>query len=224
MPTLPKTTHILLLAEADLSEELVRLLDTQGYRLSRASSVAECLQALQRQGADLLLVVGEEGLNLCRQLRTEGRGVGVLWLVEVDDVENRVRALDCGASDLIQLPIDPNELFLKVRSQVLRAQPPSTQNLQFQDITLHLQTRQVLRGARPIDLTAKEFELLKFLLENPQQVLSREQILQQVWSTEYTGESNVIEVYIRYLRLKLEKEGEKKLIQTVRGVGYALRE
>ncbi len=145
-----------------------------------------------------------------------------------DDVRDRIEALDAGADDYVLKPLSPEELLLRVRVYIRPHAEAADGKLIFQDLSLDPLTREVSRqdadALRRIDLTAKEFELLRYLMEHPRQVLTRQQILEQVWGDEFTGDSNIIEVYIRYLRLKIERDGEKRLIQTVRGVGYVLRE
>ena len=147
----------------------------------------------------------------------------VLLLMARDGLDDRVACLEAGADDYFLKPYRSEE-FLKLVQLYLQPDTPSTEQLRFADLALDLATRRALRQNRVIDLTMKEFELLKFLMEHPREVLTREQILENVWGYDFMGESNVIEVYIRYLRLKIEDEGEKRLIQTVRGVGYVLRE
>lgn len=147
----------------------------------------------------------------------------VLLLMARDALEDRIACLQAGADDYFLKPYRSDE-FMKLVRLYLHSDAPNHEQLRFADLVLDLATRQALRGSRVIDLTMKEFELLKYLMEHPREVLTREQILENVWGYDFMGESNVIEVYIRYLRLKIEDEGEKRLIQTVRGVGYVLRE
>lgn len=166
---------------------------------------------------------GESGLKLCTQIRSTGSRVPILLLMARDTVEDRVACLECGADDYFLKPYR-SEPFLQMVRLYLEPKTSATEQLRFGDLVLDLTTRRAVRGGRTIDLTMKEFELLKYLMMHPREVLTREQILENVWGYDFMGESNVIEVYIRYLRLKIEDEGEKRLIQTVRGVGYVLRE
>ncbi|MEW6494101.1 MAG: response regulator transcription factor NblR [Cyanobacteriota bacterium] len=166
---------------------------------------------------------GESGLKLCSQLRSSGSRVPVLLLMARDTVEDRVACIEAGADDYFLKPYR-TETFLQMVRLYLEPETNATEQLRFGDLVLDLTTRRALRGGRTIDLTMKEFELLKYMMSHPREVLTREQILENVWGYDFMGESNVIEVYIRYLRLKVEDEGEKRLIQTVRGVGYVLRE
>ena len=165
----------------------------------------------------------EPGWNFCRQLRQKGYRVPILMLVEAETVEERVACLQAGADDYLLKPYKREE-FLKLINLYLQPEVSVKEQIRFGELVLDLATRRVIRSDRAIDLTMKEFELLKYLMSNPGKVLTRDQIIENVWGYDYRGESNVIEVYIRYLRLKIESEGKKRLIQTVRGVGYVLRE
>ncbi|NET39775.1 MAG: response regulator transcription factor [Cyanothece sp. SIO1E1] len=166
---------------------------------------------------------GESGLWFCNHLRNKGTRLPVLLLMSRDTLDDRVACLEAGADDYFLKPYRAED-FLELVRLYLQPQTAVSEQLQFGDLTLDLTSRTALRNQRVIDLTMKEFELLKYLMEHPREVLTREQILENVWGYDFMGESNVIEVYIRYLRLKLGSEGEKRLIQTVRGVGYVLRE
>jgi DNA-binding response OmpR family regulator len=168
-------------------------------------------------------LAGESGLKLCSQIRSSGSRVPILLLMARDTVDDRVACLESGADDYFLKPYR-TEPFLQMVRLYLEPKTNATEQLRFGELVLDLTTRRAMRGGRTIDLTMKEFELLKYLMMHPREVLTREQILENVWGYDFMGESNVIEVYIRYLRLKIEDEGEKRLIQTVRGVGYVLRE
>jgi len=141
-----------------------------------------------------------------------------------DEVQDRVAGLNAGADDYVLKPFSIEELLARVRAHLRRQQEDDQDVLQFADLSLNRRTREVFRGQRAIELTVKEFDLLEYLLSHPRQVYARDQILEHVWGYDFIGDSNIIEVYIRYLRLKLEENNEKRLIQTVRGVGYVLRE
>ncbi|MDC0834749.1 two-component system response regulator [Leptolyngbya valderiana BDU 20041] len=185
--------------------------------LTQADEVQAGLIAIDR------ILPGNSGLWLCKHLRSTGHRVPILMLLASDTVDDRVACLEAGADDYVMKPYS-SEKFLCMVEFYLKPERQDTNQLRFVDLVLDLSSRQAMRGGRAIDLTMKEFELLKFLMEHPREVLTREQILENVWGYEFMGESNVIEVYIRYLRLKIENEGEKRLIQTVRGVGYVLRD
>ncbi|MEM1169675.1 MAG: response regulator transcription factor [Cyanobacteria bacterium P01_H01_bin.35] len=169
------------------------------------------------------MLAGESGLSLCSNLRKMGNNMPMLLLMGRDQVEDRVACLESGADDYFLKPYRSDD-FLQLISFYLQPTTLDKDQLRFGNLVLDLGGRRVFCHGRSIELTMKEFELLKFLMEHPREVLSREQILENVWGYNFLGESNVIEVYIRYLRLKIEGEGEKRLIQTVRGIGYVLRE
>ncbi|WP_013324545.1 response regulator transcription factor NblR [Gloeothece verrucosa] len=166
---------------------------------------------------------GEAGVKFCRQLRKMGSQVLLLMLVDQETVEERIACLEAGADDYLLKSYQSDAFRERVNFYL---QPTSTvkEQLRFADVVLDLATRRLLINDKEIDLTMKEFELLKYLMSHPREVLTREQILENVWGFDFSGESNVIEVYVRYLRLKMENEGQKRLIHTVRGVGYVLRE
>ncbi len=166
----------------------------------------------------------EDALTFCERLRQKGLRIPVLLLMNRDGVDDRVICLEAGADDYFLKQPYRSDNLIKMVQFYLKTEVTSQEQLRFGDLVLEMGTRQVLRAGRAIDLTMKEFELLKYMMEHPRDVLSREQILENVWGFDYVGESNVIEVYIRYLRLKIEDEGGKRLIQTVRGIGYVLRE
>ena len=169
------------------------------------------------------MLAGESGIWFCNRLRAMGTRIPVLMLMARDAVDDRVACLEAGADDYFLKPYRSDE-FLRLVKLYLQPDTQTSEKLRFGDLVLDLATRRAIRNGREIDLTMKEFELLKYLMEHPREVLTREQILENVWGYDFVGESNVIEVYVRYLRLKIEDEGEKRLIQTVRGVGYVLRE
>jgi DNA-binding response OmpR family regulator len=170
------------------------------------------------------MLPGLSGLEICRRLRSTGNKVPVILLTARDEVSDRVAGLDAGADDYVVKPFSIEELLARIRAHLRRTQETEDDILQFEDLSLNHLTHEVYRDKRAIELTAKEFDLLEYLLSNPRQVFTKDQILENVWGYDFMGDSNIIEVYIRYLRLKLEEKGEKRLIQTVRGVGYALRE
>ncbi|MDZ8055014.1 MAG: response regulator transcription factor NblR [Aulosira sp. ZfuVER01] len=213
--------------DESLANQLSFDLQEAGYDSILAHDATSGLQySRDRQPALIVLdrmLAGESGLSLCKNLRNAGMRSPVLVLMARDTVDDRVACLEAGADDYILKPYR-SEDFLKLIRLYLKPDIDTTEQLRFGDLVLDIATRRAIHNGRIIDLTMKEFELLKFLMEHPREVLTREQILENVWGYDFMGESNVIEVYIRYLRLKIEDEGQKRLIQTVRGVGYVLRE
>jgi DNA-binding response OmpR family regulator len=223
------TTHILVVEDEVKLARFVELeLGYKGYKVTVVHDGFAGLTAATESQPDLLIVdwmlPGLSGLEICRRLRTIGNQVPVILLAAKDEVNDRVAGLDAGADDYVLKPFSVDELVMRVRSHLRQTQEVDPDLLQFEDLSLNKRTRAVKRGDKSIELTGKEFDLLEYLLAHSRQVISRERIIEAVWGYDFMGDSNVIEVYIRYLRLKLEANHEKRLIQTVRGVGYVLRE
>ena len=168
------------------------------------------------------MLPGADGFEVCRRMRRESV-VPVLMLTARDEPIDKVTGLDCGADDYVVKPFDPGELMARARALLRRLQPRQVEILRFLDVELVPATREANRDGDALELTAREFELLELFLRHPRQVLTREQILQDVWGFDYLGDSNLVDVRIKYLRDKLELGGRPRLIQTVRGAGYALR-
>jgi two-component system response regulator MprA len=164
------------------------------------------------------MLPGMDGLEVCRRLRAAG-AAPILMLTAKDSVADRVHGLDAGADDYLVKPFSFVELLARIRALLRRAAPASPEVLHFGDLTLDTGTHQAFRGERPMELTAKEYELLELFMQHPRQVLTREVIYDRVWRYDFGGESNIIEVYVRYLRQKTEAGGEPRLIHPVRGVG-----
>jgi two-component system, OmpR family, response regulator MprA len=171
-----------------------------------------------------ILMPRMDGLEVCRRLRREGRRLPVLMLTARDEVENRVAGLDAGADDYVTKPFALEELLARMRALLRRTSSGSGEVLRFADLELDPGTREVRRAGEPIELTRTEFSLLELFLLNPRQVLTRSVIFERVWGYDFGFSSNSLDVYIGYLRRKSEAGGRPRLIQTVRGVGYALRE
>ncbi|MBW4663368.1 MAG: response regulator transcription factor [Chroococcus sp. CMT-3BRIN-NPC107] len=225
--TIERNTCVLVIETDEVLASQVTLdLQASGYEAVVVHDADRgILEARDRHPALIVvdrMLAGESGLNLCDFLRKTGAREPMLVLMARDTVDDRVACLESGADDYFLKPYRSEE-FLKLVRLYLQ-EPATTEQLRFGDLAIDLATRRAIRHGRAIDLTMKEFELLKYLMEHPREVLTREQILENVWGYDFMGESNVIEVYIRYLRLKIEDEGQKRLIQTVRGVGYVLRE
>lgn len=226
--TVDRDRSVLLIETDEILAQYVSLdLEESGYHpivatnstmgLHRAIEIKPALIVIDR------MLAGESGLSLCSHLREMGNNMPILLLMARDQVEDRVACLESGADDYFLKPYRSDE-FLKLVRFYLQPTIAEKDQLRFGSLILELASRRVVCHGRSIELTMKEFELLRFLMEHPREVLSREQILENVWGYDFLGESNVIEVYIRYLRLKIEREGEKRLIQTVRGIGYVLRD
>src|SRR6267378_2709578 len=202
-----------------------RVLRPEGYDVDVALGGAAALDQARARRPDLvvldLMMPGIDGLEVCRQLRANG-SLPILMLTARSGTADRVRGLDTGADDYLVKPFAYTELLARVRALLRRAPPPSTL-LQFADLTLEVETGEVRRGDRTVQLTAREFSLLTHFLRHPRLVLTREQLLSAVWADEETDD-NVVAVYIGYLRTKLDGAGEPRLIQTMRGFGYSLRE
>lgn len=172
-----------------------------------------------------IMLPGIDGLNVCRQLREAELQVPILMLTAKDAIPDRVAGLEAGADDYLVKPFAFEELLARVRALRRRRAPiESDAPLSFADLLLSPTTRMATRSGRSIELTAKEYDLLELFMRHPNQVLTRDQIYDRIWGYDFGGESNIIEVYIRYLRSKLEAGGESRLLHTIRGVGYALRE
>ncbi len=206
---------------------LQRSLSYEGYTVDIATDGRAGLNTARDHRPDLVildwLLPGLDGLEVCRRLRSGG-SLPILMLTAKDTIEDRVQGLDAGADDYLVKPFNLDELTARIRALLRRTQTERNQTYQFADLKMDTASRQVMRGERLISLTAKEYELLELFLRHPRQVLTREVIFDRVWGYDFGGESNVLEVYIRYLRQKLESENEPRLIHTVRSVGYVLRE
>jgi two-component system response regulator MprA len=203
-----------------------RVLEVDGYAVVVAEDGDAALDVLRRQPVDLLILdvmmPGPNGFEVCRTVRRES-AVPILMLTARDEAIDKVTGLDCGADDYVVKPFNPDELMARVRALLRRVQPHQAEVLRFLDIEMVPTEREATRDGNPLELTAREYELLELFMRHPRQVLSREQILQDVWGFDYLGESNLVDVRIKYLRDKLEFGGRPRLIQTVRGAGYALR-
>jgi DNA-binding response OmpR family regulator len=220
---------ILLIEDEEKLAKFVEMeLSYEDYEVTVANDGLSGLMVARDAEPDLVLLdwmmPGLSGVEVCRRLRATGFKEPIILMTAKDDVADRVAGLDAGADDYVVKPFSIEELLARVRAHLRRNQPQEVDALQFQNLTLNRKTREVKRGDRSIELTAKEFDLLDYLMTHPRQVLTRDRILEEVWGYDFMGDSNIIEVYIRYLRLKLEAEGEKRLIQTVRGVGYVLKD
>lgn len=206
---------------------LRRGLAYDGYIVDIANDGQTGLAMARMNTPDLVvldwMLPGLDGLEVCRRLRASA-SLPILMLTARTAVSDRVQGLDAGADDYMVKPFNLDELLARIRALLRRTRPTRPKVYKFADLILDTGTRQALRSEREIPLTAKEYELLELFLRHPRQVLTREMIYDDVWGYDFGGESNIIEVYVRYLRQKLEEGGEQRMIHTVRGMGYVLRE
>jgi DNA-binding response OmpR family regulator len=221
-------SHILLIEDEQKLARFVELeLRSEDYSVSVAYDGMAGLIAAQESKPDLILLdwemPGISGLEVCRRLRNGGTQVPVILLTERSAIADWVIGLDAGADDYLAKPFSIEELLARIRVRLRSAKDEKeTYQLSFEDIFVDRLTHEVRRRERTIELTPKEFDLLVYLLNHSRQVVSKNVILEHVWGYSFMGDSNIIEVYVRNLRIKLEKEGEKRLLHTVRGVGYLL--
>ena len=219
--------------EQAVRDSLRRSLSFNGYDIAIAEDGEQALDVIEKEQPDLVILdvmmPKMDGLEVCRHLRSHGDDRPILVLTARDGVSDRVAGLDAGADAYLPKPFALEELLARVRSLLRRAAaeasgPSSQAEITFEDLKLNPDTRDVVRGNRTISLTRTEFALLQLLMTNPRRVLSRSTILEEVWGYDFPTSGNALEVYIGYLRRKTEQEGEPRLIHTVRGVGYVLRD
>ncbi|WP_121611106.1 response regulator transcription factor [Mesobacillus foraminis] len=226
-------------------EKIARVLELEltyeGYETGKAHDGLEGFRLFQEKNWDLILLdvmlPGISGIELLRRIRTVNTGVAVIMLTAKDSVEDKVSGLDLGANDYITKPFQIEELLARIRASLRMSQlqlqiqanahaqfPENEDWLAVGELTLNEMTREVKRGEDEIELTPREFDLLAYLMKHPRQVLNREQLLNGVWGYDYYGDTNVVDVYIRYLRNKIDKPYGAALIHTVRGVGYVIKD
>ena len=213
--------------EARVASFIAKGLEDSGYVTEVALDGRSALARLREEPVDLVLLdVGLpdiDGFQVLAEFRKVNQTTPVIMLTARGDVPSRVRGLDLGADDYLPKPFDFEELLARIRAQLRHVRQAQASVLQVGDVTLDLKTRQVTRGERRLDLTTREFALLEFLMRHAGQVLTRSQILNGVWGYGFDPQSNVVDVYVGYLRGKLDRPGEESLIETVRGGGYRLR-
>ena len=212
-----------------LLKMLRRTLTYEGFDVVTATDGREALEHVETRRPDVIvldwLMPGLDGMGVIDRLRAVQDDTMILMLTARDAIEDRVEGLESGADDYLVKPFAPAELLARVHALLRRPGAASKdQPLAYVDLTLDPVTRETRRGERRFELTPTEFDLLEYLMRHPRQVLRREQILEEVWGYDFGGDDNVLEVYVGYLRKKTEQAGEPRLIQTVRGVGYVLRE
>ncbi|MGV8966282.1 MAG: response regulator transcription factor [Cellulomonas sp.] len=216
--------------ESAVRESISLSLGFEGYDVQVAADGIEALEVVARGAPDVVVLDVQmprlDGLGVCRRLRADGNRIPILMLTAREGTSDRVLGLDAGADDYLVKPFALEELLARLRALLRRAQPDvgAEKRLTFADLSLDRVTREVTRAGVPLDLTRTEFALLELLLSHPREVLARPQILQAVWGYDFGSSSNSLDVYVSYLRHKTEAGGETRLVQTVRGVGFVMRE
>ena len=226
-----KMAHILLVEDEENLHLFLKLeLEYEGYEVTVSENGKEALELFHRNQYDMvlldLMLPGINGLEVCRRIREESM-VPIIMLTARDTVMDRITGLQLGADDYLPKPFDTQELLARMKGIFRRIQYTQTNDavqLTFKDLKLDIMSRQVMRGSNTIELTNKEFELLHVFMKNINRVLTRDILLEQVWGYEHVVETNVVDVYIRYLRNKLDENNKEEYIQTVRGVGYVMRQ
>ncbi|OJX41191.1 MAG: DNA-binding response regulator [Chloroflexi bacterium 44-23] len=207
---------------------LKRSLTYEGYQVESALEGEDGIRKYQQFRPDLIILdwmlPGMDGLDVCDRIRSFGDKLPILMLTAKDTTHDRVQGLDSGVDDYMVKPFEIEELNARIRALLRRTIPERSVVLSYSDLELDTSTRLASRAGRIITLTAKEYDLLELFLRHPRQVLTRDVIFDRVWGYDFGGESNVLDVYIRYLRQKIEEKGETRLLYTVRGVGYVLRD
>ncbi|PZD94312.1 DNA-binding response regulator [Paenibacillus sambharensis] len=209
---------------------LRRSLAFEGYEIMTANDGLSGLKTMLTSEPDMVvldvMMPNVDGWEVCRRIRESGSTVPILMLTAKDEIKDRVKGLDMGADDYLVKPFALEELLARVRALLRRKSDKADTGagrLVFEDLVLDIDSREAIRSGRAFDLTSKEFDLLHLFMQNPRRVLARETIMEKIWGYDYSGESNVLEVYIAMLRQKTEEGGAKRLIQTVRGTGYVLK-
>ena len=214
--------------ERDLNHIVSAKLSESGYSVDSCYDGEEAMAYLSAAGYDVvildIMMPGADGFKVLEKIRREGKITPVLFLTARDSIQDRVKGLDAGANDYLVKPFSLDELLARVRVLTRSAHGSAQNVLTADDLTLDIGSREVARAGKRIELSAKEYQLLEYLLYNKGIVLSREKIENHIWNFDYEGGTNVVDVYISYLRKKIDGPGMKKLIRTVRGVGYVLRE
>lgn len=212
--------------EIAIADFLAAELRFEGFGVRVEHDGMRGLMAVRQTPPDLILLdrmlPGLDGIELCRRLRMSS-DVPIIMLTAKGELNDTVEGLNAGANDYVSKPFHFEELLARINVQLRTVKPEPKSHLTVGDLSLDTKTREVTRGDRPIDLTPREFELLEYFMRHPRQVLTRAQLLEGVWGYDFNGDDGVLEVYVRYLRAKVEREGLPKLIHTARGVGYALK-
>ena len=214
--------------ERDMNRIICRKLKAEGYGVDSCFDGGETLDYINMTSYDLILLdimmPVKNGYEVLKEIRKNGNKTPVLFLTAKDTVEDKVNGLNLGADDYIVKPFHFEELMARIRAVIRRNYEETTNILKIADLTLNTASHSVQRGGKDIELSAKEFAILEYMMQNKGIVLTREKLEEHIWNYDYQGASNMIDVYIRYIRLKVDKDFETKLIHTVRGVGYVLKE
>lgn len=214
--------------ERDMNRIICKKLKVEGYSVDSCFDGGEALDYINGTSYDIIIMdimmPVKNGYEVLKEIRENGNSVPVLFLTAKDAVEDRVKGLDLGADDYIVKPFHFDELMARIRVMLRRKHGGVSNEIKVADLILDTGTHTVQRGGKNIELSAKEFAILEYMMQNVGIVLSREKIEEHIWSYDYQGASNMIDVYIRYIRIKIDREFDKKLIHTVRGVGYVLKE
>jgi two-component system response regulator MprA len=221
--------RILIIEDDEAIVKIIRrTLSYEGYHVEVALDGEAGFEKARDQHPDLVvldwMLPGMDGLEVCQRIRAMGNSISILMLTAKDSLQDRVDGLDTGADDYMVKPFEIDELLARIRALLRRTAQDRSPVLTFDNLMMENSARKVYRNDKEVMLTAKEYDLLELFLRNPRQVLTREVIFDRVWGYDFGGESNVLDVYIRYLRQKLEANGESRILHTVRGVGYVLRE
>lgn len=223
--------RILIVEDEDKLSRVIQLeLQYENYETAIADNGKDALRLIEEETWDLVLldimIPHLSGLEVLRRVRRKDKATPIILLTARDEVHDKVSGLDLGANDYVTKPFQIEELLARVRVHLRNQQPQAQQleKIEINDLSVEIATREVLREGKPIELTPREFDLLVYLMKNKNIVLNREQILEQVWGYDYFGDTNVVDVYIRYLRQKVDRPFTSAYIQTVRGVGYTMKD
>ncbi|WP_163538670.1 response regulator transcription factor [Gracilibacillus sp. YIM 98692] len=222
-------THILIVEDEEKIARILELeLSYEDYQTSTVYDGQDAFLQMQNDSYDLILLdimlPGMSGLEVLRRFRRLNTSTPIILLTARDQVHDKVSGLDLGANDYVTKPFEIEELLARIRAHTRYHKPVDSSSLQIGDLTINEKAREVRRGNQFIELTPREYDLLTFLLKHKNQVFNREQLLNQVWGFDYAGDTNVVDVYIRYIRNKIDKPFDQRTIQTIRGVGYTIKD
>ncbi|MBI6545503.1 MAG: response regulator transcription factor [Cyanobacteria bacterium NC_groundwater_1444_Ag_S-0.65um_54_12] len=223
---MPKAKILVIEDDAEISEFIALELAYEGYEIFVADDGNRGLAAFRKQAMDLIILdrmlPGLDGLDLCRKVR-QCSEVPIIMISARGQVPDRITGLEHGADDFLPKPFDLDELLARIRVQLRRRQPTNRMTMEVEDLVLDIPTRLVRRGTREIRLTVKEFDLLAYLMRHSPEVIPRERLLNAVWGYDFGGDTNVLDVYVGYLRRKIDSPGKPRLVHTIRGIGHVVR-